>query len=180
MKITNILMGTTAVLLLAGAALAEETTIRTEVHTKVQDLPTVNEVNFSVFDVNNDGQYSMQEVGTRLFDSFDQDDNKFIDNIEWDDRTVMTITPIEQETFQFVDIGNDGDTDYTNYTYQTFYEASGLIAFDKNQNGLSAKEFIDEGFETLDRDQDKLISLEEWQDAYLESRLSPVSKKEYN
>ncbi len=179
-SVTKILWGTAAVLLIAGAAMAEETKIRTEVHTKVQDLPNVKKVNFSAFDTNGDGKYSMEEVGTRLFESFDLDDNESIDNQEWSERAVMTITPIEQETFEFVDVGNDGDTDYTNYTYQTFYKESGLMKFDENKNGLSAKEFIGKGFEALDTDQDKLISKDEWQAAYMEGRLSPASSKKYN
>jgi Ca2+-binding EF-hand superfamily protein len=164
----------------AVAAQAEETKIRKEVYTDVQDLPNVKKVNFSEFDTNEDGKYSMKEVGDRLFDSFDLDDNAYIDNKEWNTISVMTIVPIEQETFEFVDVGNDGDTDYTNYGYKTFYEESGLMRFDKNKNGLNAKEFIGKTMQSLDKDENNLISLEEWEAAYAETYKSSASAKEYN
>lgn len=180
LSLSKVLLSTTTVFVMSMPAMAEETKIKTEVHTQVQDLPNVTKVNFSVFDENKDGMYSMAEVGTRLFDSFDLDNNKSIDNLEWTNRAVMTITPIEQETFKYVDFGNDGKTDYTDYSYQTFYEESGLMKFDKNKNGLSAKEFIGKPFQELDKNQDNLIDKDEWQTVYVETHLSSASAKEYN
>lgn len=188
----TLLLSAAAVTLMSGAALAndpatenpvvkkEETKITTKTYTQVQDLPDVKEVKFSVFDTNNDGKYSMKEVGERLFESFDRDGNGNIDNIEWNTRSVMTITPIEQETFEFVDYGNDGITDVTTYSYNTFYEESGLMRFDDNKNGLSAKEFIKAEYQALDADQDNLISLKEWKAAYEDTYKSSALTKEYN
>ena len=152
----------------ADASIAETVTTKTFVQTK--ELPRVNQIDFSVFDMNRDGFYSMPEVGERLFASFDRDGNGNIDNIEWDERTILTITPMEKETFKFVDTNNDGVSDQASYTYETFYSASGLIRFDENLNGLSAAEFIGKGYNELDISDDNMINLEEWKRAYLESR----------
>ena len=176
----NILMGTAALALLAGAAFAEETKIRKEVYENVQELPGVKAVKFSDFDTNKDGNYTMAEVGERLFDSFDLDENDAIDNQEWSTRSVMTITPIEKETFKFVDYGNDGDVDYTDYSYNTFYKESGLIKFDANKNGLSAKEFIGKDFQALDTSDNNLIEMDEWKAVYTESFRPSASKANYN
>lgn len=160
------------------SATAETVTTKTYIHP--QTLENVNQINFSEFDVNGDRAYSMGEVGERLFQSFDQDGNHNIDNIEWDKKSVMTIIPMEKETFRFYDADDDDIAEEETYTYENFYIASGLIKFDSNQDGLSAKEFIDEGFEALDDDENKMIDLEEWKKAYIQSRPKHNDPISYN
>ena len=155
-----------AIALFATAPVYAET-VTTATTIAPQDVPGVTEVDFSTFDTNHDGVYSMEEVGDRLFESFDKDGNGSIDNNEWDEKTVMTIAPMKMETFQYVDKDDDGMAEESTYTYQTFYEASGLIKFDHNQNGLSAEEFIGVGFQKLDDDDNNLINKEEWREAYI-------------
>jgi hypothetical protein len=157
-----------ALALLPSMAQAETAVTKTYIQTK--ENPDVNNIDFTAFDVNNDGSYSMAEVGEKLFYIFDTDGNEVIDNIEWDNRNFYTITPMEVESFKFVDYDGDGRTDASSFTYDTFYKESGLMKFDEDQDGLSAGEFIDEGYEVLDTDEDKMITLKEWQRAYLESR----------
>ena len=161
----------------ANAAKAETVVEKTYVQTK--DLPDTNEIDFSAFDLNNDGSYSMTEVGEKLFYIFDTDGNEVIDNIEWDNKNFYTITPMEVEKFKFVDVDNDGQTDVASYTYDTFYKASGLIKFDEDQDGLSASEFIGVGFEKLDDSEDKTITLKEWQKAYLDTRPDHYRQETY-
>ncbi len=168
-----------AVLVPVGAQAQAEKVIA-HTHTETKDLPNVNEIDFTVFDTNEDGEYSMAEVGTRLFTSFDLDNNKLVDNREWNTRSMMTIMPIEKEVFKFHDFDGDGMTDISTYDYSTFYEASGLIKFDKNQNGLSAAEFIDTEFQKIDDNDDNLISLEEWKEVYLASRPKHEEAESYN
>jgi hypothetical protein len=158
---------TTAVISTAGAE-----TVRTEVRTETQTLEDVNQIPFSMFDVNKDGIFEKEEVGEQLFYVFDRDGNEVIDNIEWDMKSVYTIMPMEKTTYKFVDYDDDGLTDETTYTYETFYKASGLIRFDNNQDGLSPAEFIGVGFLNLDDSGNKMIELEEWKEAYTVS-LSP-------
>lgn len=159
---------------------ARAETVTTQTYVKPADLPNLNQVDFTVFDVNHDGIFSMAEVGERLFQSFDKDSNGYIDNIEWDHKAVMTITPMKKETFKFVDYDDDGLVERSTYTYETFYAASGLTHFDKNANGLSAKEFINTGYRKLDSDNDNLISLNEWKEAYLKSRRNHDKPENYN
>lgn len=166
------------VLALVPAAYAE--TITTRTYVKPQPLPHLAPVDFTVFDINNDGFYSMPEVGERLFKSFDKDGNGHIDNIEWKHKAVMTIMPMAKETFKYVDTDNDGLVEETTYTYETFYQDSGLVMFDRNKNGLSAQEFLNVGYRKADRDDDNLISLEEWKEAYLQTRPRELDPANYN
>lgn len=181
MLINNSLKYSVAVLAFTiTAPTVQAETVTTNTFVQTQDIPEVKEVDFTVFDTNKDGIFSMQEVGDRLFESFDRDDNDLIDNIEWNWKTVMTITPMEKEKYQFVDYNDDGYTDKSSYTYQTFYQTSGLIKFDNNQDGLSASDFIEVPMLKLDDDGDKLISLQEWQEAYKTSRLEHNQPERYN
>lgn len=165
-------------LLALGSAHAE--TVHTKTYVQTQDIEDVDKVNFSQFDTNQDGSYSMVEVGERLFTSFDRDGNEVIDNQEWDNPAVLTVIPMEAETFTFIDTNNDGVTDQSMFTYETFYKASGLMKFDDTQNGLSAHEFIDEEFKIIDINDDKVIDIEEWKEVYLNSRMSHEEADAYN
>lgn len=167
-----------AIVALTPAALAETVTTRTVV--QPQPLPGLTPVDFTVFDVNRDGRFSMPEVGERLFSSFDKDGNGHIDLNEWSHKAVMTITPMAQETFKYVDTDNDGRVEETTYTYQTFYAESGLSRFDQNKNGLTPQEFLGVGYRKTDRDDDNLISLEEWKEAYLQTRPRELDPANYN
>lgn len=159
-----------AAIIAAGAftspvTMAETTVTQTVVSTK-DDVP-VNQIDFKSFDVNGDGKYSMEEVGEKLFFIFDTDGNEVIDNMEWNNKNMYTITPMEKETFHYVDTDGDGSAEIATYSYDTFYQESGLIRFDEDKDGLSASEFIQVGYEELDDNEDKMIDLEEWKEAYM-------------
>ena len=175
-------------LVVAGAVLtifsvianANAETTTTQVVVTNKDLPNVNQIDFSSFDTNADGAYSMAEVGERLFKCFDQDGNQSIDNIEWDKKSVMTISPMEKRTFKFYDSDDDGVAEAQSYDYETFYSASGLIKFDESQDGLSAADFIGDVYQSLDKDNNNMIDLEEWKSAYLTSRAKHNDPVNYN
>jgi len=178
-------------LLLSSAALAAvslalplnamATTVQTETVVKTQNVEGTTQINFSKFDSNGDNILTMPEVGENLFYMFDQDGNELIDNIEWDNRNVYTITPMETETFRFVDYDSDGVAEKTTYTYDTFYSESGLARFDNDKNGLSAQEFIGDEFKRLDIDMSGTLDLEEWKAAYIASLSPPnANQKRYN
>jgi hypothetical protein len=160
------LLTTTAAVLLLSTSLAHADTVHTKTYVQAQNVEGVNQINFSTFDINNDGLYAKSEVGEKLFYVFDRDGNEVIDNLEWDNRSMYTITPMEKETFKFVDYNDDGHTDLSSYTYKTFYRESGLIRFDENKNGLSAAEFIETGFQELDDNDNNIIEIDEWKEAY--------------
>ncbi len=175
------LMGAAAFALLSFAPSLHAETVTTKTYVQQKDVPNINTVDFSVFDLNGDGEYSMQEIGERLFKSFDGDGNGLIDNIEWTEKNVMTISPMDVKTFKFIDEDNDGMTEVSTVEYDTVFQASGLAKFDKNYNGLSAQEFIGESFQTLDDDNNNMINLEEWKEAYLETSTFPNAEPEnYN
>lgn len=170
---------TTALIATATTA-AHAQSVVTETYTDTKIVPGVNQVEFSKFDVNADGQYSMAEVGETLFYMFDTDGNEVIDNLEWDNKNVITIIPIEEVEFKYIDSDGDGMTDVQINSYNEFYTESGLMAFDNNKDGLSAEEFIGEGYEVLDDDEDKVITLEEWQEVYLDSAREHDQPENYN
>ena len=181
MKLTKMLMATAgcAMLFTASPATADTVTTKTVVHQK--DLPNVKKTNFSAFDLNLDGTLSMKEVGTKLFYIFDTDGNEVIDNIEFDHKQVMTIIPMEKDTYTYIDWDNDGDTDQATFTYETFFKESGLMRFDDNMDGLSAADFIEYSFLELDDDNSKVIELNEWKEAYEQSSSPPNAEQErYN
>ena len=180
MKKTILLSTVAAFGLMLAAAPAKAETVTTKTVVQTENVPGIREVDFTVFDVNKDGSYSMREVGERLYKTFDKDDNGMIDNMEWKQKSLMTITPMKKETFKYVDYDDDGLLDATSYTYENFYQESGLAKFDNNKNGLSAAEFIGVGYQTLDSNDDNLISLSEWKSAYLASRPKLIRQENYN
>jgi hypothetical protein len=172
----------TAILSLACVAVpgsVNADTVTTQTLVQAKDIPNKHQTDFSVFDANGDGQYSMEEVGEKLFSVFDLDGNHNIDNIEWDKKSMMTIIPMEKETYTVVDEDSDGVAEEVTYTYSEFLETSGLIKFDKNYDGLSAEEFIGVGFESLDTDENKLIDMKEWKRTYTESLTAPNADQDH-
>ncbi len=167
-------------LLVASCAPVMAQSVITNTYTQSQEIEGAQAVDFSVLDLNQDGAYSMVEVGEYLFKAFDQDGNSNIDNIEWDKKKIITVTPMEKETFRYIDHTGNGMIDETTYTYETFFEASGLLKFDKDLDGLSAADFIDTGYQELDDNDDQLISMEEWKAAYLGSRPAHMKQDNYN
>ncbi len=175
---TSILMASVALLTLTGGIAAHAETITTKTVVQQENLPNTNKINLTAFDVNEDGTLSMAEVGERLFRLFDRDGNHSIDNLEWSTKAVMTVIPMEKETLKLVDLNDDGNPETVEHTQETFLKESRLMRFDENRDGLSPKEFIDTGYEVLDDDEDRLINLEEWKEAYMEAVHAPVNEPE--
>ena len=170
MKLTHKLLLASAAFLAFGAgapAFAETVTTTTVVSQK--DVPNMIKTDFSTFDLNGDNILSMREVGAKLFYIFDTDGNEVIDNIEYEHKQVMTIIPMEKQTFTFVDFNSDGKAEATAYDYEGFIKESRLMRFDKNMDGLSAHEFVDYTFLEMDDNNDKAVTLDEWKEAYIAS-----------
>ncbi len=168
MKLRNKLMATAAALMIMGSAAHAETVITTKTTVSPQEMENANMIDFGAFDRNNDGVLSMAEVGEKLFYVFDRDGNEIIDNIEFEQNSMMTITPMEKETITMVDHYGDGDYEKVTYTYETFLRESQLIRFADDHNGLSPEEFIGSSFLIMDDNDDKAIDLEEWKEGYIE------------
>lgn len=159
------LLTTTVLALFAGPALAQTVTTTTVV--KQTELPPqIEKTDFMAFDLNKDNILSMQEVGKKLFYIFDTDGNEVIDNIEFDQKRVLTIIPMEKQVLTYVDLDNDGRTDEATITHETFIQKSGLIVFDEDLDGLSAADFIKLSFLQLDDNNSKVVELDEWEKAY--------------
>lgn len=146
--------------------------------TQQQDVPGVVKINFMDFDLNKDGILSMSEVGKKLYYIFDVDGNETIDNIEFTNNKVMTIIPMETKTITMVDWNNDGIADEKNYSYEAFLGQSGLAVFDKDKDGLSAKDFIGKGYQELDINDDNWIQPQEWDKVYAEEHLPKAAENE--
>ncbi len=175
-----LLTGLVCALMTSTSAVSANIVI-TKTKTQSVDIENVKEIPFSEFDVNGDGSYSRKEVGERLFSAFDRDGNQVIDNNEWDMKSVYTVIPMKSETYKFVDKDGDGYIENSSYTYQTFFEESGLIRFDKNRDGLSPKEFISKSFQSLDDDDNNMILLDEWEEAYeISVRPKSAEPERYN
>lgn len=160
----------------AHSATVTETTI-----VEQKDLPNVKKVDFMAFDSNHDGVLTMQEVGDVLFEAFDRDSNGAIDNIEYDQRPVMTIIPMEATTLKFYDFNGDGTVQNVEMTKEDFLRQSNLMAFDKDMDGLSARDFMGSEVKAMDLNHNNLIEKDEWQRGYAE-KVKPKAaiQKRYN
>jgi len=183
MRVRNKIFMTTAILLMMGGmAHADETTVITTKSTvSAQPMEDTNIIDFSSFDHNHDNILSMAEVGEKLFYIFDTDGNEIIDNIEFEQNSMMTITPMEKETITLVDHHGDGTVEHTTYTYETFLKESQLIRFADDHDGLSPREFIGTSFLIMDDNNDKAIDLQEWKEGYITMTIPPNAEQErYN
>lgn len=126
-------------------------------------------VDFMAYDANKDGILSMNEVGEMLFKLYDTDGNQVLDNIEFERKAVLTITPVEKMTVVKYDFNNDGIADQANYNYETFLKDTQLSRFDQNKDGLSPHEFTGREFIVADINNDKVVDLNEWKGSYIAS-----------
>lgn len=176
-KLLTLTVAATALCISAGAAMAASATVVTETRLTHNPVPGRDIVDYRVFDVNNDGTLTMEEVGEKLFYSFDGDGNQLIDNKEWDKPVVMTFAPMKKETFQHVDFNGDGIPDKTTVTKELFMQQTRLSHFDTQGQGLSAKAFLDKPFKKADRDLSGQIDIREWKEAYITS-LRPLPQND--
>lgn len=163
---TFALLAGTALLVAALMPAAHADTVKTEVVVKQQDIPNMNKVYFTDFDLNKDGILSRWEVGERLFRSFDLDGNMTIDNIEFDKKSVLAVVPMEKEVLKMVDINDDGKAEVATYTTETFMQESGLARFTHGSPSISAHDFIQTDYKAVDTSKNGFIELKEWKAIY--------------
>lgn len=166
MKFCNILLASAAFCTIFAFGTAHAETVTTTTVVTQKEVPNVRKTDLNAFDLNHDNILSIPEVGTKLFYLFDTDGNEVIDNVEFNNANFMTIIPMQEQTFTFVDSDSDGKAESSSYTYNTFFQESRLARFDKEMNGLSPADFIGSSFLELDDDNSKVIELPEWKEAY--------------
>ncbi len=122
-----------------------------------------------------------EEIGKGLFYTYDIDGNEVIDNIEYDNNIIATMTPVKFEKYTFKDNDGDGDIESSNYSYEEFMDYSRLAKFDIDKDGLTAEEFIGASFLEVDDDNNGVISLEEWKEEYTPRKTALNNERErYN
>lgn len=167
------------------APVAETTVIEPAVTTTVNETvtttteePAIKTLTLAEFDTNNDYKLNMNEVGEQLFFIFDKDGNEVIDNIEFEDNSVLTMRPVDVEKYTFVDFNSDGMVDSSSYTYEAMYQQSGLARFDNDKDGLSPADFLETSFLETDDNKDKTIDLQEFSEVYTTSRAPKNAEQE--
>lgn len=158
-----------ALMTVSGLAVADTTTTTTTTVVKEQAMTDATRFHITQFDLNNDNVYAKSEIGKKLFYIYDTDGNEVIDNLEFDDKRVLTVVPVEQETYTLVDSDNDGVAEQSRYSFSRVMEETGLAMYDEDEDGLSAEEFIGTYFRAVDKNDNKLIDVDEWKSMYLSS-----------
>lgn len=164
----------------APALSGEIITKITDVYTMQKTVPDAITVDFSAFDLNQDGELSRDEVGEALFRIFDTDGNGVIDNIEFERPLVMTVIPMERKTVVSTDFGADGEPARVETSSEDFYKRSMLAKFDKEGSGLSARMFLDRTFWSVDDNRDRVIDVREWKAAYSAAIRPSANHGRYN
>lgn len=173
----------------AGAGVVERTTVveeKTTTPVTVTKTTAVTPkiidgavpVNFVYLDVNGDGILSRKEVGQKLFYLFDTDGNGVIDNIEITKSQVITLVPLEKTELTMIDFDDDGKADMVDVTSDQFWAFSMLNRFDKDNDGLTAEEFIGHSALELDTDKSGVVEFAEWKEVYDKS-VSPEAAKQF-
>lgn len=152
----------------------------TDTYTMQKPVPDAITVDFSAFDLNQDGELSRDEVGEKLFRIFDTDGNGVIDNIEFERPLVMTVIPMERKTVISTDFGADGEPARVETSTEDFYKRSMLAKFDRDGTGLSARGFLERDFWSLDDNRDRVIDLREWKAAYNAALRPSANHGRYN
>jgi hypothetical protein len=157
------------------------TTSTVTTHTTTDEVPgavplEARRIDFMEFDENGDALLTRAEIGNRLFKLYDTDGNQVIDNIEYERRAVLTVTPMETTTSVHYDFDGDGVVDESQFDHHAFLEASQLARFDKNLDGLSPHEFLGRDFMEADVDKSKMVEMKEWQGAY-DAQLDAKNKR---
>lgn len=172
--------------LTAAIALMTATTVvnaETVTKTTVQKQEVMNNsVSFEIdsFDINKDGRYAKSEIGEKLFYIYDTDGNEIIDSNEFDAKRIITVVPVQEETYTYVDTDNDGLVEESTYTFTRMMKDTGLAIYDSEKDGLSAKEFIGTFYRDVDKNDDKTVDLEEWKSTYLSSVKGITESEKYN
>ncbi len=172
----KILLAGMALAVMGGAVQAASTVV-TETRLTPNPKPNANIVDFRIFDTNGDGVLSAQEVGEKLFYTFDKDGNQLIDNIEFERPMVLTFAPMTRETIQYIDYNGDGRADKTTVSQEAFMQRTGLSQFSMDPAGLSAAGFIHQPMKQVDRDLSGQIDIREWKEAYF-AELRPLPQND--
>lgn len=162
-----------ALVLTAVPAFADDTVVTKTVTAQMPGQAGSKTINLNNFDLNKNGILSTFEVGEMLFKLFDTDTSGAIDSTEFEFKSVITVAPMEKMTTISYDYDNNGVADKTMYTFEKFTQDTQLAKFDKNKDGLSPHEFVEETFGQIDTDHNGGTDLVEWRNAYM-TKIVPV------
>jgi hypothetical protein len=123
-------------------------------------------IHFEDFDLNHDGTLTREEAGEMLFRLYDTDGNQVIDNVEYERKAVLSISPMKKTTKLTYDDNNDGVADKQEATEEDIMEQTMLSKFDKDGDGLSPAEFTGQAFNVTDVNKSHAIEKKEWLGVY--------------
>ena len=132
-------------------------------------------IHFEDFDLNHDGNLTREEAGEMLFRLYDTDGNQVIDNIEYERKAVLSISPMNKTTKMTYDDNGDGVPDKEEQTEEAIMEQTMLSKFDKDADGLSPAEFTGQRFNVTDVNKSHAIEKREWLGVY-DGRINAQNK----
>lgn len=131
----------------------------------------------TAFDLNGDGMLTRAEVGEGIFLLYDTDGNMVLDNLEFKRPAILTVVPVDKTMVIQYDFNGDGIVDQQETTHETFIRDSMLARFDGDNDGLTPEEFTQRSFLQADRNNDKVVDIQEWKASYDELTNIKVENK---
>ena len=114
----------------------------------------------SIFDMNKDNVITVEEVSQTLFNTFDADRNRALEDFEYNNTIKINLRDFPQDDYTY-------EFDNKTYSYTQFTELTQINLFDDYNNGLKGQDLLNESFFQLDKNENGYITFEEWHDAYL-------------
>lgn len=146
----------------------EKANVRIEVEPK--NVENRKGIDFSEFDTNKDGVFEKEEVGEKLFTVFDRDKNGVIDNREMKKVGLKVYSTMSKRTIETIDYHSPDKEQVKRVSEEEFIQASNLIKFDQNEDGLSPLDFLGMSFNQVNvNNHDSVIDLYEWKRAYAQT-----------
>tara|TARA_Y100001934_G_C12376985_1_gene789782 strand:- start:1599 stop:2117 length:519 start_codon:yes stop_codon:yes gene_type:complete len=125
-------------------------------------------ITIDAFDANQNKVVTLEEVGNVYFQMLDGDNNLSLTAIEFNNNFKINMVYEEPKGYKYSKENPSEQDEPEFYTYNQFLELSKLEKFEDAYNGLNGPALIDSIFEQIDTNRNAMISLPEWNAAFID------------